>query len=122
MKYIKNIGISTLYIIASLLIFTFIMTFFSYFNIIGDKFVSFLKIMIPITSLFIGGMYIGRRSNKKGWFEGLKLSLIFIILLIIFEFLALNISFEAKNILYYIIIAISSILGSMVGISIKKTD
>ena len=37
MKYIKNIGISTLYIIASLLIFTFIMTFFSYFNIIGDK-------------------------------------------------------------------------------------
>lgn len=122
MKYIKNIGISVLYIIASLLIFTFIMTFLSYFNITSDKTTSFFKIMIPIASLFTGGMYLGKRSNKKGWLEGFKLGLIFIILLIIFEFLALDISFEFKNILYYIIIVASSILGSMVGISIKKTD
>ena len=122
MKYIKNIGISILYIIGSILLLTFIMTILSYFNIIGDKFTSFFKIMVPVISLFIGGIKLGEKSNKKGWLEGLKLGLIFIILLIIFEFLALDNSFKVKNIIFYIIIIISSIFGSMVGISIKKTD
>lgn len=120
MKYLKNISISILYIITSILILTFITTLFSYFNIIGEKTVSIFKIIVPIISLFIGGFYIGKRSIKKGWFEGLKLGLIFIILLIIFEFLALDISFKGRNILYYIIIIISSMFGSMIGIGMKK--
>lgn len=120
MKYLKNISISILYIIVSILILTFITTLFSYFNIIGEKTISIFKITIPIISLFIGGFYIGKRSIKKGWFEGLKLGLIFIILLIIFEFFALDISFKGKNIIYYLIIIISSIFGSMIGISNKK--
>lgn len=120
MKYLKNVSISILYIIISILILTFITTLFSYFNIIGEKTVSIFKIIVPIISLFIGGFYIGKRSTKKGWFEGLKLGLIFIILLIIFEFLALDISFKGRNILYYIIIIISSMFGSMIGISMKK--
>ena len=119
-KYLKNISISILYIIVSILILTFITTLFSYFNIIGEKTISIFKITIPIISLFIGGFYIGKRSIKKGWFEGLKLGLIFIILLIIFEFFALDISFKGKNIIYYLIIIISSIFGSMIGISNKK--
>ena len=122
MKFIKNVSFSIIYIIASLLILTFITTVLSYFNIIGDKTTSLFKIFIPVISLFIGGFNIGSKSNKKGWLEGLKVGLIYLVLLIIFDFLAFNNSFEIKNILYYIIIVISGILGSMVGISIKKTD
>lgn len=119
MKYLKNIGLSILYTITSILILTLITTFFSYFNIIGDKTVSLFKIFIIIISLFIGGLYIGKKSNKKGWLEGLKLGLVFLILIIIFNIFT---SFDLKNILYYFIVIISSIFGSMVGISIKKTD
>lgn len=117
MGFIKNVSFSILYIIASLLILTFIMTIFSYFNIIGNGFVTILKILIPIISLFIGGIYMGKKSIKKGWLEGLKLSLIFLILLVIFEFLALDKSFEIKNILYYLIIITSCIFGSIIGIN-----
>lgn len=122
MNYIKNIAISILYIIVSILILTFITTVFSYFNIISDSFTSILKIIIPITSLFIGGFYLGRKSTKKGWFEGLKLSLIFLLILIIFEYLALNQSFNIKNILFYSILSISSIFGSIIGINRKKNN
>ncbi len=121
MKYLKNISISLLYIIVSILVLTFITTLFSYFNIIGEKTISIFKIIIPIISLFIGGFNIGKHSIKKGWFEGFKLSSIFIILLIIFEFTALDISFKSKNLIYYLIIIISSIFGSMIGISMKKS-
>lgn len=117
MKFIKNISISILYIVLTMLILTFILTLFSYFNIINDKIISIFKIIIPIISLFVGGFLLGKKSIKKGWLEGLKLSLIFLIILIIFEYLALSQSFEFKNILFYLILSISSIFGSMIGIS-----
>ena len=104
----------------SLLILTFLVTFFSYFNLMSDKFVSIFKIIIPIISLLIGGFYIGKRSSKKGSIEGFKLGLIFSILLIIFNFLAFDYSFKFKYLLFYFILIVSSILGSMIGISIKK--
>lgn len=117
MNYIKNVTFSILYIIGFILFLTFILTLFSYFNILSSKVVSIFKILIPVISLFIGGFYLGKRSNKKGWFEGLKLGLIFLILLVIFEFLALSINFEVKNILYYLIILASTSFGSIVGIN-----
>ena len=122
MNFIKNVSISILYIVLCLLILTFILTLFSYFNIISDKVVSIFKIIIPIISLFIGGFFIGKKSLRKGWLEGLKLSLIFLVVLVIFEYLALDQSFDIKNILYYLILSISSIFGSMIGISKKKIE
>ena len=122
MKFIKNSLFSILFIIISLIILTFLLTLFSYFNIINDKTVSIFKIIIPIISLLIGGYNIGKNSNKKGWLEGLKLSIIFIILLIIFNLIFFKQGINIKNILYYMIMTISTIFGSMIGISMKKND
>lgn len=122
MNYIKNVGISIAWILCILIGLSIILTTMSYFNILGDKVTTVFKIIIPITSLFVGGIQIGKRSNKKGWLEGLKLSLIFLILLLLFNFLALNNSFEAKNILFYIILIISTMFGSMIGINKNKQE
>ena len=121
MKYLKNLGISFLYIICTILILTFIITILSYFNLMSDKVVSIFKIIIPVISILIGGFYIGKKSNKKGFIEGLKLGLIFIILLTIFNYLAFDYSFKFKYLLFYLILIVSSILGSMIGIN-KKRD
>jgi len=120
MKYLKNLGLSFLYIIGAILVLTFITTIFSYFNILNDKVTSIIKIIIPIIAMLIGGFYIGKRSLKKGFLEGLKLGGIFSLVLIIFNYLALNNSFKFKYMLFYIILIISSILGSMIGINRKK--
>lgn len=120
MKYLKKLGISLLYILASILILTFIVTVFYYFDLMSDKTLSIFKIIIPVFSMLLGGVIIGRKSNKSGYIEGLKLGLITSILLIIFNFLALDNSFKIKYILFYIILIISSILGSMIGINRKK--
>ena len=120
MKYLKNLGMSFLYIIGSILILTFLTTLLSYFNILSDKVTSIIKIIIPIIAMLIGGFYIGKRSLKKGFLEGLKLGGIFSLILIIFNYLAFDNSFKFKYILFYIILIISSILGSMIGINKKK--
>jgi len=122
MKYLKKLVFSLLYIIGTILISTFIVTFLNYFNIINDKVISIFKILIPIISLFVGGFYIGKKSDNKGYLEGLKLSLIFSIFLLIFNFLALSNSFKFKYLLFYLIIIISCVLGSMIGININKKN
>ncbi len=120
MKYLKKLGFSFIYILSTILVLTFIVTIFSYFNIMSDKVVSIFKIIIPIISLLIGGYYIGKRSTKKGFIEGLKLGLIYSIILIIFNYLALDNSFKLKYLLFYLILIMTSVLGSMIGINRKS--
>ena len=122
MNYLKKTGISLLYIIGLILILTFLLTLFNYFNIISKNVVSVFKIIIPIVSLFIGGFITGKKSFQKGWLEGLKLSLIFLFIFILFNYLGLKNNIEFKNLLYYLIIITSTCFGSMLGINYNKEE
>jgi len=121
-KYLKKIGMSFIYILSIILILTLITTLLYYFNLIGDKVFSMFKIIIPSFSVLLGGIYIGKNSNKLGYIEGLKLGIMFCIFLLIFNFLAFSNSFKIKYLLFYVILNISSILGSMIGINKSKKE
>ena len=117
MKIFKNFGIAFLYIIGLLFVLTFLITLLNYFNLIGSKTIAILEILIFVIAVFIGGIVIGKRSSKKGWLEGLKLSGIFLIILLIFNYLGLDHSFEIKDLIFYLILIGTSTFGGMVGIS-----
>lgn len=122
MNYLRNSLKPLLYIVVSMLLLTFLATILNYFNIINYKVVTILKIIIPILSLFIGGYLIGKRSCSKGWLAGLKLAIIFLIILCLFNFFGLNSKVEITDLIYYLILIISTMFGSMIGINRKKTD
>ena len=77
--------------------------------------------IIPIVSLLAGGFYIGKHSKENGWLEGLKIGLIFLVILFLLSYLGFQEGMHLKTWIYYLIILISSILGSMIGINKKKT-
>lgn len=120
MNYLKKIGIGFGYIIAISLISILLITILNYFSIIGNKVVVFLEIIISFISMFIGGFVVGKRSNQKGWLEGLKFGGIFLIFIVILNLILKN-DIELKNIIYYIIILFSTIFGSIIGIN-KNVD
>lgn len=120
MKYLKNLSIIMGIMIGIILVSTFLMTTLNYFNVFGKSFVSILKILIIVIALFVGGYLIGKKSDKKGWLEGLKLGIITTIIILLFNLLGLNNKFEFKNIMYYGILIISAIFGSMIGINKVK--
>lgn len=122
MNYLINCVKPLLYTIGGILILTFIVTLLNYFNAINYEVVTISKIVIPILSLFIGGFLIGRKSLSKGWLAGLKLSLIFLFLLLLFNYFGLDSKVEITDLIYYLILTISTMLGSMVGINIKKIE
>ena len=118
MKQLKKILKSFLYIIVSILILTFISTTLNYFNLINNKILNIINFIIPIFSLALGGFIIGKNSPKNGWLEGLKIGLIFIIITFIFNLIFIH-NVNLKDLIFYLLLLISSTLGSMIGINQK---
>lgn len=120
MNYLKKIGKGYIYTFSILIILTFIFSCLYYINFIGNKILTVIKIIIPIISLFIGAKIVGKQSTKKGWLEGIKYGGIFILFLLLFNYLALRNNLEVKSIIYYLILLASSAFGGMLGISVDK--
>ena len=108
MNYLKKLGISIIYILSFILGLTFIFTLLNYVGILNNTTINIIKIIIPIVSMFIGGFIIGKKTGKKGWLEGLKLSLIFLAILTLFNYLGLKSTLSLKVIIYYLILIICS--------------
>lgn len=120
MLFLKNGGKSLLISLISILVLTFIITLFNYINIISLSVVNIFSYIIPFISFFIGAFILGKKSLNKGWLEGIKLGLICLIILFIFNFLAFNEGYTLSNLILYAIVLISNILGAMIGINMKK--
>ena len=116
MKYIKGLILC----IGILFILSLILTIFSYFDMFKANTINILKIITITLSFLIGGIYVGLNSKKKGYIEGIKFSLLFIIVSLLFILSLPNIKLNLKTFLYYVIITFISIIGSMIGINKKK--
>lgn len=96
----------------------FILTILSYFDLINDSTFNIFQIMFLIISFFIGGFLTGRNTDTKGWLEGLKFGMFFVIIFLILNLIIFK-DFKISSIIYYLILIISSSFGSMIGISKK---
>jgi len=121
MKYLKLILKSILYGLGSIILLTFLFTMLNYFNIINNNILNIMKIIIPLFSLALSGFIIGKNSLKNGWLEGLKLGIIIIILIFIINLIFIH-DINSRNIVFYLLLLLSSILGSMFGINKKKEN
>lgn len=111
---LKNLFKSLLYFIGMLLISTIILTIIDYFSLFNT---SILKLIIPIIAIFISSFLAGKKTTRLGYLSGLKLGgliiLFFIILVLLLD------KFNIKSLIYYLILLLTSTLGSMLG-NIKK--
>lgn len=119
---LKNLFISVVYTFIFVLGLSLIFSTLNYFNIIKDNLFNVIKILIPVISIFIGAFRLGKKAEKKGWLEGIKLGSIVILLMFIFSLIFFRNSITLKTILYYFILLVTAIVSSMVGISFKKID
>lgn len=120
MKYLKKLAIAFLITFSSLLILLFFATLLNYFNLFSYKVMHISIIIIPIVAFILGGLYLGKKASKNGYLEGLKLGAIISLLFLIIN-LIFGETINLKDILFYTILIISSIFGSMIGINLKKS-
>ncbi len=111
-KYLISLG----YIFAIIFGITLFLTIFSYFDILSTSVLKILKIIVSIIATFAGGFMIGKNSDKKGYLEGIKLGIIYVIIIFLLSILGFS-NFKWSNLLFYLIIILSTMLGAMFGIN-----
>ncbi len=119
MTYIKKYGLRLFYTFLSIMISLLIITSLYYFNLINNNTYKVFKIIAITISLFINSYVLGKKAQNKGYLEGLKLSIIIIIIFFLTTLITKQ-PVKLSIIIYYLIISITCIFGSMVGISRKK--
>lgn len=115
-KYSKTIGIFFLCI----LVLSFLVSLFNIANILYTK-GSDIMIMIGMVLIFgFIGLQFGRVATEKGYLEGLKIGGSLILVLIVINLLFYRTGFSLERFIYYVVLILSSTLGSMIGINKKK--
>lgn len=113
-KYLK----SSIYTLCILIGSTIIITILNYFNILMGNVLKITELLIPIISIFIGSYILGKSSNNKGYIEGLKYGIAWIILFLIINLISKN--FTYLSLIYYLILIIIAIVSSIIGINRRK--
>lgn len=113
-KYLK----SSIYTLCILIGSTIIITILNYFNILMGNVLKITELLIPIISIFIGSYIVGKSSNNKGYIEGLKYGVVWIILFLIINLISKN--FTYLSLIYYLILIIIAIVSSIIGINRRK--
>lgn len=101
--------------LGSILVGLFIFTLLNYFNVLSDKIMSFIKILLPVGVFGFGGFYLAKNSSKRGIIEGLKIGSIVLAFIILVSLLGLGSNFEIKNLIYYLILPITSSIGGIIA-------
>lgn len=118
----KHIG-AFLYSFTSLLIGSFIVSILYYFNITSDKFNNILLYFISISSIFIGSTYFSKNMKYKGLVNGIIYFLIWFIIMLFLSLIVFKTHFGIKNIIYYIILLIFSLIAGVLGKNLEdKSD
>jgi len=113
---LKNYIKSYIYLFTLILILTLLLSTINYFFIFKTK---LIKLLIPIISILISSIILGKNTKQKAYLEGIKFTSIYIIISIIISIITKN-PFTIKLIVSYLSLLLSGIIGSMIGINLNK--
>lgn len=114
---LKNYIKSYIYLFSIILILTIIYTLINYYLIILPN---IINLIIPIIAVIISSIILGKNTNQKAYLEGIKFTSIYLIISILLSIFTKN-TFTIKLILSYLLILLSGIIGSMIGINLNKS-
>lgn len=116
----KNLKTTLKYGVISILtifVLLFLVGTLYYFDIISSGTVNYLRLFIILSVLFGTSFILGKNTKKNGYLEGMKFGIFDILIFLIISVIFFRSDFKLRIILYYIILLITSVLGSMIGIN-----
>ena len=116
-KILKTSAIYLIIICASSLLIAIL----NYFNIISSNAITIIDTIIMVVIFAVLGFINGKKAEKKGYLTGLKVGGLLSLILLIFSFILFKSDIRFSSFIYYLILIVSCIFGSMLGIN-KKSD
>ena len=120
MKNLQKYGKTLLVFLGILFVFSLILTLLNMTHVLFTKGTDTFIFIGMILTLFFIGFSWGRKAKEKGYLEGLKIGVSIILLLILINLIFYRTGFSLERLIYYIVLILSSTLGSMLGINKKS--
>ena len=119
MKFLKNYQFILFFYIFTILI-SFILSIFNLIFPLSLKTNKIICLILISFYLLLSNIKEGKKLEKGAYKNGLKNSLIIIILLYLFGSIITRFSLSLERIIYYIILILCITLGNIIGINKKK--
>lgn len=87
----------------------------SILNLLGLKTYDIALLVVMVITSIISGFFVGRKSTKKGYINGLSFGIMLSLVMFIFS-LFFRSKYGLDTLIYFLIIIASSTVGSMIGI------
>ncbi len=113
-NYLKSISLFILIFI----IYLFIISIFSYYEIIPFKTIGIINYIVILLLFFILGYKSAHLEGKKGYLNGFLVSLVLVILFMLITLIIDKINFS--KLVYYLTLIASSVTGGIIGVGKKK--
>lgn len=120
MKKYLNMFKGPLILIGIIVFLTFISSLIYYLTGLTYKWLTVILLVFVIVTLFIFNFIGARNIESKGYKLGLKNGLIVVLVFYFFGSVFFGFSFSLSKLVYYLILIVTSVLGSMIGINTKK--
>lgn len=75
--------------------------------------------IIHSLSLFIGGLAAGRKAEKKGWYYGGLMGIVYSILITLIGFLSYDAAFTAYTSILFGLSFVAGAFGGMIGVNLR---
>ncbi len=111
----KNYMFSGLYTLGIMILGTLLSSVLYYFNLIGDNLNIIILYLISIIAIFVGAIKLGKKIKQKGIVTGLIYFTIWLFLMIFLSLVIFKINLGFKNIIYYFVLLVFSMLGGILG-------
>lgn len=115
-KYLKTWGI----FFGLMIIVSLVSTLLNYFTNVSLGFICTLNMIALLIIFFIIGFKQGKVSSSKGWLCGLKNGGILCLFLLLVSLIFFTKNIKLSTFLYYGILILGTVFGSIIGINKKK--
>ena len=118
LKKYKSVG----FMLGGILLLLFFISIFNYFGIINSLVAAILNMLIGVTIVFRFGMWGGKKRENKGYLAGIKIGLVIVVCLFLATVFLFRVKINPTMIIYYVILLLSCIFGSVLGINKRKSE
>ncbi len=120
MKYVKEYGFSLLKFLGFLLGGSLLLSI-AYYLFIPTNIINFIAFLYMFIVFFFFGVAAGKKTENHGFLAGVKIGVLFLLVLFFLNVLFYQEGFRLYRLLYAFCLLLACVIGSTIGINTKKS-
>lgn len=110
-------GTVSIFILA--VIFSLIFSLLLRFTSLTESSISYLILILSFISIFIGGLISGGKGKKQGWLLGGGTGLLYILIILAFQYLGFDQTFSSKEWIQSLCYILVCMMGGVLGVNLS---